>query len=91
MCTASFAGILKKMPHNRLREKIAVNDPLSRKLGYAGLADPLGDYLHKKSGTKSLSMKRAERMGERASGPAPRRAGPATHVNTIAARRVSGG
>ena len=64
MC-GSIANLMNKTLASRLREKISVNDPLSRKLGYAGLADPLGDAMHRAAGTKSLTMKRAERMGER--------------------------
>lgn len=65
MCGA-ISNVMNKTLMGRLREKISVNDPLSRKLGYAGLADPLGDAMHRSAGTKSLTMKRAERMGERA-------------------------
>lgn len=65
MCTANISNLLNKTLSARLREKISENDPLSRKLGYAGLADPIGDFQHRQAGTKSKTMLRAERMGER--------------------------
>ena len=94
MCMANFASVFNKLPGSKLREKISVNDPISRKLGYAALADPLGDFMHRQAGTKSEGMQRAERMGER-QGTAERNAAykakvyetPSAHVKNIASRQ----
>jgi hypothetical protein len=94
MCNATFASAFNKLPGSKLREKISVNDPISRKLGYAGLADPLGDFMHRQAGTKSQVMQRAERIGDRQA-TAQRDAAykakvyeePSAHVRAIAGRQ----
>lgn len=93
MCKA-VANVINKLPSSKLREKISVNDPVARKMGYAAMADPLGDFMHKRAGTKSEGMKRAARMGAR-NANAHRDAAykrelyenPSAHVSTIASRR----
>lgn len=94
MCMANVSNLMNKTLSARLRETISVNDPLSRKLGYAGLADPIGDFQHRQAGTKSKTMLRAERMGERQA-TAERNAAyktkvyetPSAHVKNISSRQ----
>ena len=53
MCTSTgglkglLAKLAEKNPSLKLREQISANDPLSKALGYEGLADPAGDLQRK--------------------------------------------
>lgn len=89
MCQG-IAKIMNKTLTSRLREKIAVNDPLSKKLGYEGLADPLGEFMHKRAGTTHpLEAKQNRLRDERAQAARDvERPGTPGHHLSIAAKKA---
>lgn len=93
MCTGNFAKIFNQLPGSKLREKIAVNDPASKALGYEGLADPLGEFMHRRAGTEHALTKKQNRLrDERAVAARTREATPTGgHITSIAAMKARRG
>lgn len=93
MCTASFANVFNKLPGSKLREKIATKDPLSKALGYEGLADPLGEFMHRRAGTEhALTKKQNKLRDQRALAARTAEATPqGGHVTSIAAMKARRG
>ena len=92
MCTANFAGIFNQLPGSKLREKISTKDPMSKALGYEGLADPLGDFMHRQAGTQSALMKKQNTLrDQRALAARTAEATPTGgHIRSIAAMKARG-
>ena len=93
MCTATFAKLQNKTLAARLREKIAVNDPASKALGYEGLADPFGEFMHRRAGTKhELDIKQEKLRDRRALAARTAEATPTGgHIQSIAAYKARTG
>lgn len=92
MCTASFAGIFNKLPGSKLREKIATKDPVAKAMGYDGMADPLGEFMHRQAGTDhALTIKGNKLRDQRALAARTAEATPTTgHIKSIAAMKARG-
>lgn len=96
MCKAIFknlASINQKMPHSKLKQQISANDPLSKELGYEGLADPLGEWEARQAGTTTkLERKRNRNRDALAISQRTKEATPTGgHIRSIAAYRAANG
>ena len=92
MCLAS-QSFTKLNLSGRLRDHISANDPLSKALGYEGLADPLGDLQHSIAGTKSKLERKQNRLrDQRAQAARDKELTPTGgHIRSIAAFRAKRG
>lgn len=93
MCTANITNLMNKTITSRLREKISTNDPLSKALGYEGLADPLGEFMHRRAGTEhALTKKQNALRDQRAVAARTAEATPqGGHIRSIAAMKARRG
>lgn len=93
MCTAAFPKLMNKLPSAKLREKIAVNDPASKALGYEGAADPFGEAMHRWAGTEHALTKKQNRLrDQRALAARTAEATPTGgHITSIAAMKARRG
>lgn len=96
MCKAllkNVASINQKMPHSQLKQRISRDDPLSKALGYEGLADPLGDWEARRSGRPTKLMEKQERLrDQRALAARTAEATPTGgHIRSIAAYKATSG
>lgn len=93
MCSGNFAKLLTKTPGFKAREKISTIDPMSKALGYEGLADPLGEWMHRRAGTEhSLETKRNRLRDQRALAARTKEATPTGgHIRSIAAFKATNG
>lgn len=93
MCSGNFAKLLTKTPGFKLREKISTKDPMSKALGYEGLADPLGEWTARRAGTEhALETKRNRLRDQRAIAARTKEATPTGgHIRSIAAFKATSG
>jgi hypothetical protein len=96
MCKSLFSNIAKlnqKMPHSQLKQTISRDDPLSKALGYEGLADPLGEWESRRAGTTTKLARKQERLrDQRAVAARTKEATPTGgHIRSIAAYKASSG
>ncbi len=96
MCKALFknlASINQKMPHSKLRQHIAANDPGAKALGYEGLADPIGEWEARRTGKPTKLMRKRDRLrDERALAARTKEATPTGgHIRSIAAYKAASG
>ena len=95
MCGSNVFQSLGKLDiGSKLREKISVNDPGMKYLGYAGVNSPANAIKARLEGGQTAVSKKAEKMG--ASRDAKRFAnsrvtGVPGHITSIAAHKARGG